>query len=102
MASRLPVTSPVTDSVTDLVRGACEILGLEPSYVANEGRFVCILPESQAEAALAILAAHATGSPPARIGSVRPGPAGMAILRSVIGAERILDRLSGEQLPRIC
>ena len=88
--------------VTDLVRGACEILGLEPSYVANEGRFVCILPESQAEAALAILAAHATGSPPARIGSVRPGPAGMAILRSVIGAERILDRLSGEQLPRIC
>jgi len=88
--------------VTDTVRGACEILGLEPCYVANEGRFVCILPGSHAAAALEILAAHAAGSPPARIGAVRPGPAGMAILRSVIGADRVLDRLSGEQLPRIC
>lgn len=88
--------------VTDVVRGAAEILGLEPSYVANEGRFVCLLPEAQAEAALAILAATAPGGPPARIGRVRPGPAGTATLRSVIGAERVLDRLSGEQLPRIC
>jgi len=88
--------------VTDVVRGACEILGLEPSYVANEGRFVCVLPESEAAAALRILAAHARGEPPAVIGRVRPGPEGMAVLRSVVGAERILDRLSGEQLPRIC
>ena len=88
--------------VTDLVRGACEILGLEPCYVANEGRFVCILPEDQSAAALDILAAHAKGGAPARIGSVRPAPAGTATLKSVIGADRILDRLSGEQLPRIC
>jgi hydrogenase expression/formation protein HypE len=88
--------------VDDVVRGACEILGLEPCYVANEGRFVCILPESQAGAALEILRAHAKGSPPVKIGSFRPGPAGTALLRSVIGADRILDRLSGEQLPRIC
>jgi hydrogenase expression/formation protein HypE len=88
--------------VTDLVRGACEILGLEPSYVANEGRFICVLPEAQADAALEILSATAPGGPPARIGSVRDGGRGRATLRSIIGAERILDRLSGEQLPRIC
>lgn len=88
--------------VTEPVRGACEILGLEPLYVANEGRFVCFLPADQAAAALAILARHTTGEPPACIGKVAATPAGLVTLRSVIGAERILDRLSGEQLPRIC
>lgn len=88
--------------VTELVRGACEILGLEPLYIANEGRFVCILPESQADRALEILTRTAPGGPPARIGRVRQKPTGLVTLRSVIGAERILDRLSGEQLPRIC
>lgn len=88
--------------VTGLVRGACEILGLEPLYVANEGRFVCILPAAQADSALEILARTAPGGPPRRIGEVRAAPAGMVSLRSVIGAERVLDRLSGEQLPRIC
>jgi len=88
--------------VIELVRGACEILGLEPLYVANEGRFVCILPEAQAAKALDILARTAPGGPPALIGRVVPAPAGQVTLRSVIGAERILDRLSGEQLPRIC
>ena len=88
--------------VTELVRGACELLGLEPLYVANEGRFVCLLPAAQAARALEILARTAPGGPPALIGHVRPAPAGQVTLRSVIGAERILDRLSGEQLPRIC
>lgn len=88
--------------VTEPVRGACEILGLEPLYVANEGRFACFLPADQAEAALAILQRHAPGESPARIGTVLAAPAGLVTLRSVIGAERILDRLSGEQLPRIC
>jgi len=88
--------------VTELVRGACEILGLEPLYVANEGRFVCFVPEAQAAAALEIMARTAPGGAAAIIGRVRPGPAGQATLRSVIGAERILDRMSGEQLPRIC
>ena len=88
--------------VTELVRGACEILGLEPTYVANEGRFVCILPESQAPAALEILARTAPGGPPALIGRVRKAPARLVTLRSIIGAERIFDRLSGEQQPRIC
>lgn len=88
--------------VTEVVRGACEILGFEPLYVANEGRFVCILPEDQASAALDILKRTAPGGPPVLIGHVRAAPAGEVSLRSVIGAERILDRLSGEQLPRIC
>ena len=88
--------------VSEMVRGACEILGFEPLYVANEGRFVCILPEEQAPAALDILKRTAPGGPPALIGQVRAARAGAVSLRSVIGAERILDRLSGEQLPRIC
>jgi hydrogenase expression/formation protein HypE len=88
--------------VTELVRGACEILGLEPLYVANEGRFVCFVPEAHAARALEVIARTAPGGPPAIIGRVRPGPAGQVTLRSVIGAERILDRMSGEQLPRIC
>ncbi len=88
--------------VTEPVRGACEILGLDPLYVANEGRMLAVVPGGQAEAALAALARTAPGGPPVRIGEVRAGPAGEVTLRSVIGVERILDRLSGEQLPRIC
>ena len=84
------------------VRGACEILGIDPFYVANEGRFVAFVPPAQADTALAVLTATAPGGPPAQIGSVRAGPAGEVTLRSVIGVERVLDRLSGEQLPRIC
>ena len=88
--------------VTEAVRGACEILGLDPFYVANEGRFIALVPPAQAEAALAVLARTAPGGPPARIGDVRARPAGEVTLRSVVGVERIVDRLSGEQLPRIC
>ncbi len=88
--------------VSEPVRGACEILGLDPLYVANEGRFLAVVPAAQADAALAILAQTAPGGPPARIGAVRAGAAGEVTLRSLMGVERILDRLSGEQLPRIC
>jgi len=89
-------------AVSEPVRGACEILGLDPFYVANEGRFVAFVPTAQAAAALEVLARTAPGGPPARIGEVRDGPAGEVTLRSVVGVDRILDRLSGEQLPRIC
>jgi len=88
--------------VTEPVRGACEILGLDPCYVANEGRFVAFVPAAQTELALSVLARTAPGGPPARIGEVRAAPAGEVTLRSVVGVDRILDRLSGEQLPRIC
>ncbi len=88
--------------VSEAVRGACEILGLEPMYVANEGRFVCFVPEADAPEALGVIARSAPGGPPAVIGRVRASSAGGVSLCSVIGAERILSRLSGEQLPRIC
>lgn len=89
-------------AVTDTVRGACEILGLDPLYVANEGRFICILPGAEADAALAILKRTSPGQVPHVIGEVTADRTGRLTMRSVIGAERILDRLSGEQLPRIC
>ena len=88
--------------VSEIVQGACEILGLDPFYVANEGRFVCLLPEAQAGRALEILNRTALDGAPVVIGTVKAGPAGQVTQRSVIGAERIIDRLSGEQLPRIC
>ena len=88
--------------VSEPVRGACELLGLDPLYVANEGRFVCLLPRDQAAVALDILRRVSPENRPAVIGEVRAALAGLVTLRSVIGAERVLDRLSGEQLPRIC
>jgi hydrogenase expression/formation protein HypE len=88
--------------VSELVGGACEILGLDPFYVANEGRFVCILPEAQAAQAVKIISESGVGGPAVIIGAVKAGPAGQVTQRSIIGAERIVDRLSGEQLPRIC
>jgi hydrogenase expression/formation protein HypE len=88
--------------VSENVQGACEILGLDPMYVANEGRFICVLPEAQAARALAILQLTAPGGGAAIIGRVNAGPGGQVTLRSIVGTERILDRLSGEQLPRIC
>ena len=88
--------------VSELVQGACEILGLDPFYVANEGRFICVLPAAQAGEAREILSRVAPGGPAVVIGGVHAGPAGQVTQRSVIGSERIMDRLSGEQLPRIC
>ena len=82
--------------------GACAVLGLDPLYVANEGRFVCFLPEADAPKAMEILQRTAPGGAPSVIGRVRPGASGTVILRGLVGTERVLDRLSGEQLPRIC
>ncbi len=84
------------------VRGLCELLGLDPLYVANEGRFVCVLPESCADEALAILQRIPVSAGAVRIGRIAEGPAGRTTLRSPIGGERVLRLHSGEQLPRIC
>ncbi|HWX18276.1 MAG TPA: hydrogenase expression/formation protein HypE [Candidatus Binatia bacterium] len=88
--------------VREDVRAACEILGLDPFHVACEGRFALFLPEGEAERALAILRAHPTGAGACRIGNVGEQPAPKVLLKSTIGAQRILDMASGEQLPRIC
>ena len=86
--------------VREDVRGACEILGLDPFYVANEGRFVAFVPENEADDAQAVLAQH--GCEPVVIGQVRDGDSSIVTMTSLIGADRIVDMLSGEQLPRIC
>jgi hydrogenase expression/formation protein HypE len=86
----------------DDVRGACEILGLDPLYVANEGRFVCFTPSGDAEKALAVMHAHDLGRGASIIGSVKEGEAGLVTMKSAIGTTRVVDMLSGEQLPRIC
>jgi len=88
--------------VSELVGGACEILGLDPLYVANEGRFICILPEAEAARAVEAINANTPEAAAVVIGNVKAGPAGQVTQRSVIGVDRIVDRLSGEQLPRIC
>lgn len=88
--------------VGEAVRGACEILGLDPFYVANEGRLVAFVPAAQADRALDLLQRVAPGGGAVRIGDVRESLPGEVTLRSIVGVERILDRLSGEQLPRIC
>jgi hydrogenase expression/formation protein HypE len=88
--------------VREDVRGACEILGFDPLYVANEGRFAAFVPSPDADNALALMRAHPLGAAASRIGTVSGGQAGLVTMRSSIGAERIVDMLSGEQLPRIC
>lgn len=84
------------------VRGACEILGFDPLYVANEGKFLAIVAPDAADAALAIMHAHPLGAEAAIIGEVVDEHAGKVFLRSRIGGMRVVDMLSGEQLPRIC
>lgn len=88
--------------VLDEVQGACELLGLDPLQVANEGRFVCVLPEAQAEAALAILRAHPVSAGAVEIGRVHADSPGLVGVETGLGSTRLLDMLSGEQLPRIC
>lgn len=88
--------------VREDVAAACEILGLDPLYVANEGRFTAFIPAKDQEKALATMKAHPTGEGACVIGGVVDQAAPLVTMKSRIGATRILDMLSGEQLPRIC
>ncbi len=84
------------------VRGACEILGLDPLYVANEGKCLVIVAREAADAVLAAMQQHPLGREAAIIGEVVAAHPGKVFLRSRIGGMRVVDMLSGEQLPRIC
>ncbi len=84
------------------VRAACEVLGLDPLYVANEGIFVAMLPADLTDLALRTLRSHPLGRDAVRIGTVVAGHPGMVIQRSRIGGSRVVDMLPGDQLPRIC
>jgi hydrogenase expression/formation protein HypE len=88
--------------VRDDVRGACEILGLDPKFVANEGRFVAFVAGDDAGVAAEVLRDHPLGTGAAIIGRVTEGTAGLVTAKTRIGTTTIIDMPSGEQLPRIC
>ena len=86
----------------EAVKGFCEILGLDPLYLANEGKLVLVLPADRAEAALAAMRAHPAGKLAAVIGRVLPAPEGTVVMKTLFGGTRVVDMLVGDQLPRIC
>jgi len=84
------------------VEAACELLGFDPLYIANEGKLIAMVPQAEAESALHALQSHPRGAGARRIGRVEASPAGRVLLRTRIGGTRVLDVLAGEMLPRIC
>ncbi|MDQ3570464.1 MAG: AIR synthase-related protein, partial [Actinomycetota bacterium] len=92
--SMLPVRGPVN--------GACEILGIDPLYVANEGKLVAVVPPDEADAALVAMRAHPLGADAALIGEIREEPPGIVLINTGFGGNRIVDVLVGDPLPRIC
>ena len=88
--------------VRDSVRGACELLGLDPLYVANEGKLIAIVEAGIASRILRSMASHPLGKESRIIGRVQESPAGMVLMRTLVGGTRVIDTLFGEQLPRIC
>jgi len=102
-ASKVGVTiNEAAIPVRPEVRGACEMLGLDPLYVANEGKLIAVVPREYAGRLVAAMRGHPLGSDAAVIGTVVSNHPGMVILQSRIGGERVVTMLSGEQLPRIC
>ena len=92
--NKIPVSAPV--------RAACEFLGLDPLYVANEGKLIAIVPKDAAEPVLEAMQQHPYGSSATIIGQVTDQPAGMVVAKTGIGGTRVVDMQVGEQLPRIC
>jgi hydrogenase expression/formation protein HypE len=88
--------------IREAVKGFCEILGLDPLYLANEGKLVAVLPASDADAAVAALRAHPLGAEACVIGRIAHGGEPRVLMRTVLGGTRIVDMLVGDQLPRIC
>jgi hydrogenase expression/formation protein HypE len=84
------------------VRGACEMLGFDPLYVANEGKLIAIVPAADAELLLQVMRSHPLGKDAALIGEVVDAHRGMVTMQSLIGGTRVVTMLAGEQLPRIC
>ena len=88
--------------VTPLVQGACDLLGIDPVYVACEGKFAAVVPADEADDAVAALRAHPLSPDACVIGEIRAEPAGLVALRNAFGGTRIVDMLGGDPLPRIC
>ena len=88
--------------VCDEVRGACEMLGIDPLYVANEGKLVAIVHPEDADAVLEKMRQHRYGKNAAIMGDMRPDHPGRVVMKTALGASRIVDMLVGDPLPRIC
>jgi hydrogenase expression/formation protein HypE len=88
--------------VREEVKGVCEILGLDPLYLANEGKLVVVVPRSHAEAVLCAMKSHPAGKDACMVGEAIASPPGVVLLKTTFGTERIVDMLVGDQLPRIC
>lgn len=88
--------------IRESVRGACEILGLDPLYLANEGKIVAVVPSEKAHELIEAMRQHPMGQGSAIIGTVKESPAGTVMLSTTLGGTRIVDALVGDQLPRIC
>ncbi len=88
--------------VIPAVRAPCELMGLDPIYVANEGRLIAFVQADRADEAIRLMRLHAPAVAACRIGRVAPAPAGRVTARTALGTTRLLDMFSGEQLPRIC
>ena len=84
------------------VKAACEMLGLDPLYVANEGKLIAVVPGDDAERLLAVMRSHPLGRNAAVIGRIVEDHPGMVVMKSLVGGERVVTVLAGEQLPRIC
>lgn len=88
--------------IREEVRGACEMLGLDPMYVANEGKLIAIVASEGAEAVLEAMRRHPLGKNAAMIGTVVESPSPIVTMRTAFGTSRMVDMLAGDQLPRIC
>jgi hydrogenase expression/formation protein HypE len=88
--------------IKEEVHGACEILGLDPLYVANEGKLIAIVAGDAAVAILARMKQHRHAASACIIGEVKPEPCGIVSMKTGFGGTRIVDMLTGDQLPRIC
>jgi len=88
--------------VREEVRAACDMLGLDPLYVANEGKLIAVVPSENSERLLAAMRNHPLGKNAAIIGKITDDHAGMVVLQTLVGGERVVTMLAGEQLPRIC
>lgn len=88
--------------IRPMVNGACEMLGIDPLYVANEGKFIAVVAPEDSEAGLAALRSHPLGIDAAEVGEITQEPAATVVVRTGFGGTRIVDMLVGDPLPRIC
>ena len=96
------VLDETTLPVRTEVAAACELLGIDPLYVANEGKLIAVVPPDEADAALVAMRSHPEGCDAVRLGEIHAEPPGIVVLRTSMGGTRIVDMLVGDPLPRIC